>query len=403
MSANQRNTGHRSAPRSPKTQLWQLVRWALVSLGITTLVIAIPTLTQAGGRKQIIRTTMPAVAMILAVDIQDGQLVPVSSGSGTIVDANGSVITNHHVLFDAKSNKLHDLFIIGLFRAADKEPELVCAGSPAKGMLKPELDLALIRCDRDRAGDPWQASSWPTIPIRQIDKDDIVPGEQVWVLGYPGVGGGTIHVTAGLVSGWTGENGGAGSRAFMKTDASITHGNSGGTAIDEDGNFIGIPTAFRLTTTTQGEAVVTAGRVGLIRPLDHALDLISQARKGGPSSIASPPSDQATSPQGIMITSRVVDAADGKPIDEAMVVVFRTGLRAEDLEENEMDEQALTWAQTDAAGVFRLESAVPPGRSYTVAVVADGYLPLVETGALSVPKDAPPEYNPWQRLSLQRE
>lgn len=379
-----------------------LLRWALFSVCVSTLVVAIPALTNAG-RKQIIRSTMPAVAMILAVDVKDGQLVPVSSGSGTIVDANGSVITNHHVLFDAKKDKLHDLFIIGLYRAADKEPELVCAGSPAKGMLKPKLDLALIRCDRDRAGSPWEAKNWPTLPIRQLDKDDIVPGEQVWVLGYPGVGGGTIHVTAGLVSGWTGENGGAGSRAFMKTDASISHGNSGGTAIDEDGNFIGVPTAFRLTTTKQGEAVVTAGRVGLIRPLDHALDLISQARKGGPSSTSSETAETKKASTGVVIVSRVVDASDGKPIESAMIVVFKAGIGAEDLHEDKIDEQALTWGLTDADGVFRLDSPVPQGARYTVAVGADGYLPLIQSGALDLSSESPPMYDPWTRISLQRQ
>ncbi len=379
------------------------VQWTLLALCITTIVVAIPALTRAGSRKEVIRNTMPAVTMIMAVDVKDGKLIPISSGSGTIIDANGSVITNYHVIFDGKNNKLHDLFIVGLFRAADKEPEFVCAGSPAKGLLKKELDLALIRCDRDRAGAPWTPESWPTIPVRQIDKDDIVPGEQVWVLGYPGVGGGTIHVTAGLVSGWTGENGGAGSRAFMKTDASISHGNSGGTAIDEDGNFIGVPTAFRLTTTKYGDAVVTGGRVGLIRPVEHAQDLIRKARMGGPSA-----SDEATETdepavEGVMITSTVVDASDGKPIEGAMIVVFKDGLQVKDLKEDKVEEQALSWAQTDGAGVFRLPKAVPRGGTHTVAVVADGYLSLVQDAVLTVTESAPPEFDPWKRISLQRE
>lgn len=375
-----------------------LLRTSLLLLLAMLISLVAPHLSSARPRKQVIRETMPAVALIVAADIKDGQIVPVSSGSGTIVDSNGSVITNHHVLYDAKASRLHDLFIVGLFRAADKEPELVCAGAPAKGMLKPDIDLALIQCDRDRDGNPWRPSSWPTIPIRKIDTDDIIPGEQVWVLGYPNVGGSTIHVTAGLVSGWTGENGGASSRAFMKTDASISHGNSGGTAIDEDGNFIGVPTAFRLTTTTQGEATVTAGRVGLIRPLDHALELIAQARKGGPGSESEAPAPEALNE--VLITGKVVDTADGSPV-EAVVIVFKQGLQAGDLDEDKLDEQALRWTQTDASGAFRLES-IPRGQSFTVAVIAPDYLPLVETNALSVPADAPSEFQPWKSISIQR-
>ena len=91
------------------------LRISLVSLLGMSLVLIIPALSGARSRKSIIRETMPAVAMILAVDLREGKLVPVSSGSGTIVDPNGSVLTNYHVLFDAKNKKLHDLFIIGLF------------------------------------------------------------------------------------------------------------------------------------------------------------------------------------------------------------------------------------------------------------------------------------------------
>lgn len=362
------------------------------------VLVALPALTSPRQRNTVIRDTMPAVAMILSVDIRDGQLVPISSGSGTIVDPNGSVITNHHVLYDASKGKLHDLFVIGLFRAPDQEPELVCAGQPSKGMLKPDVDLALIRCDRDRAGAPWQPENWPALPIRKIHQDDIVPGEQVWVLGYPGIGGSTIHVTAGLVSGWTGETGGAGSRAFMKTDASITHGNSGGTAIDEDGNFIGVPTAFRLTTTKHGETIVASGRVGLIRPLDYAMDLIEQARRGGPGASAK---DAPSTTHGVAITSRVVSANDGRAIAGALVIVFKEGITVEQLEGGALEEQVLAWARTDASGDFRLSEMIPRGKRFTVAVIAEGFLPLAETGVLDVAQDAPAELDPWQQITLQ--
>src|SRR5690606_27098307 len=180
------------------------------------------------------------------------------------VDPGGAILTNHHVLYDEGADRLHDLFVVGRFRATDRAPELVCAGSPARGQLEPELDLALIRCDLDLGGKPYRPSGWPSLPMRRLDKGDIVPGEQIWVVGYPSAGSGTVHITAGLVSGWTGERGGTGSRAYMKTDAAITHGISGGTAIDEDGNFIGVPTAFRVTTARQGAQAITAGKVGLI-------------------------------------------------------------------------------------------------------------------------------------------
>lgn len=333
--------------------------------------------------------------MIVAVDIRDGALVPISSGSGTIVAANGSILTNYHVIFDPKRGKLHDLFVVGLFRAADREPELVCVGNPAKGILRAELDLALIRCNRDRSGAAWQPSGWPTLPIREIDSDAIVPGEQVWVLGYPGVGGSTIHVTAGLVSGFTGEKGAAGYGAFMKTDASITHGNSGGTAIDKDGNFIGVPTAFRLTTKRQGNDVVAAGRVGLIRPLDHAQDLLAVA--------LDPSRNDDSTTDGVVVASRIRNASNGKPIEGAMVIVLRPGIHADEIDLDKLDEQALVWTPTDAAGEFHLRVAPARAERYTVAVFAPGFLAAYETGALEIPPSPPSQLSPWKWISLQPE
>lgn len=62
-------------------------------------------------------------------------------------------------------------------------------------------------------------------------------GTQIAILGYPGIGSGTdITVTQGIISGYNGD--------YYITDAKIEHGNSGGAAIDTNGNcYLGIPTA----------------------------------------------------------------------------------------------------------------------------------------------------------------
>ena len=39
--------------------------------------------------------------------------------------------TNHHVLNDKAKGRLHDVFLIGRFKRADQDPELVCAGQPS--------------------------------------------------------------------------------------------------------------------------------------------------------------------------------------------------------------------------------------------------------------------------------
>ena len=57
-------------------------------------------------------------------------------------------------------------------------------------------------------------------------------------MGFPGTGGGTMTLTRGVYSGASG--------GYFKTDSDISPGNSGGAAFDEQGNFVGVPTAGSL-------------------------------------------------------------------------------------------------------------------------------------------------------------
>ena len=380
---------------------------------VATAILAVPVLSRADKKsKKLIKGTMPAVVMVMAVNVVDGQLKPIASGSGTIIDKNGSVLTNYHVLSDADNNRLYDLFVIGRFRAADRDPEMVCAGHPDRGKLKPTLDLALLKCDMDMNGRPLDPKNWPTLPLGR--SEDIDPGDQVWVLGYPNVGGSTIHVTAGLVSGWTGEQGGATSRAFLKTDAAITHGNSGGTAVDEAGNFIGVPTAFRVTTAQQGDTVATVGKVGLIRPIEHARDLVQIAEDGwtptasenepDPAVATIPKQPIETAAQsGVVVASKVIDAANKKPIAGAFVIIFKPGVKTADVSGDDLEKQALSWAQSNAGGAFELQTPIPRGKSYAVAVIAAGYHPVAADDALMIADDAPDLFDPWGEIRLQKQ
>lgn len=348
----------------------------------------------AGDHQDVIGATLPAVVMVLAAKVEKGRIVPVSSGSGTIVTSNGSVLTNHHVIFDGRARRAHELFLIGLFRGKDRQPALVCAGRPSEGLLEPEMDLALIRCSMDRNGRPWEPKHWPTIPRRDLKREPIAPGEQIWVLGYPNVEGGTPHATAGLVSGWTDEHGGAGSRAFMKTDAAISRGNSGGTAIDVKGRLVGVPTAIRETRSTRGGATVSAGRIGLIRPLSRARTLLSQA------GATSGPSAEVADQPGVIVRSRVIDATNRRGVADATVLVLRSGVSAGQIRREKLEQQALSWGRTDPNGEFHLQIPLARGNTHTVIVVAPGYLPRSATDALQIAANSPAELVPWKHISL---
>jgi S1-C subfamily serine protease len=368
--------------------------------GLAGLLVPLAVRAQAS-RAGALELTMPSVVMVLAVDVRSGELEPMATGSGTIVSADGAVLTNHHVLYDARDTRLHDLFLIGRFRAEHREPELVCAGTPAQGELAPDLDLALIRCDTDLHGQLYWPESWPQVPLG--DSLGVVPGEQVWILGYPNTGRGTIRVSAGLVSGWTGEEGGTASRAFMRTNATVSAGNSGGAAVDRTGRLIGVPTAFRVVTAEGGETVTATGKIGLIRPIEAARALLSVLPGRASLAAVEPGRPLVPGEAGAMITGRVVEADSLRPVPGALVLALPAGARTRALDrESGAGRAALAWATTDATGAYQLEPALPRGAVYSLAVNARGYWPGVEVDAVKIPDRGVHPVQPAPRLDLVR-
>jgi S1-C subfamily serine protease len=102
------------------------------------------------------------------------------------------------------------------------------------------------------------------------DSDTIQIGDTLSVLGFPGLGGETVTLTRGTVSGFHGEAGLT--RAWVKTDTEINRGNSGGMALNDAGELIGIPTFV-------GTDVYVTGKLGYIRPVNLARSLIELARQ----------------------------------------------------------------------------------------------------------------------------
>ena len=372
------------------------------ALAVVLAVLALASPGRASYDKDERRQTMRSVVFLLALKINDDKsLTPIASGSGTILSADGAILTNHHVIWDADAKKPFPLIAVGLTRSFDAEPELVCVADPSKAIARPELDLALIKCDMDLQGRPISPSGWT--PIALGDSSDLVPGDDVFVLGYPGVGGSTIHVTAGKISGFQGETGGAG-RAWIKTDAAINHGNSGGTAVDEDGKLVGVPSAFRLAREKTGE---TSGTVGLIRPIEHGRELIAAAAGGWtPGAVVAPPTAPTpTAPptgdaRAVSVVGRVIDAESGEAIAGAFVAVFKPGVAIAAVSRATLGKSILARGLSGHDGSFTLEAPVPRGQRYAVMVFARGHELLAADAILSTLGDVPDVYEPWDVLRL---
>jgi Do/DeqQ family serine protease len=141
-------------------------------------------------------------------------------GSGVIVQPDGLVVTNNHVIDGA------DEIRVVLNDGREFEAKVVSQ--------EEQLDLALVRIDT-------KGAKLPTLTFR--DSDDLEVGDLVLAIGDPfGVG---QTVTSGIVSGLARTRTGINDFGFfIQTDAAINPGNSGGALVTTDGKLVGINTAI---------------------------------------------------------------------------------------------------------------------------------------------------------------
>jgi hypothetical protein len=163
------------------------------------------------------------------------------TGSGSIVHPSGIVLTNCHVVSPrdmGMSAPPADRLAIAVTERSDEPPAIsFFVDIVAKA---PELDLAVLRIVADVRGKRVHDLNLPAVELG--DSDALALGDRLAIFGYPGIGGETVTYTSGNVSGFTRERGVQSNRAWIKTDATIAGGNSGGTAVNERGQLVGVPT-----------------------------------------------------------------------------------------------------------------------------------------------------------------
>lgn len=183
-----------------------------------------------------------ALQAAVHVEGQDGQ------GSGTCVSPTGLIVTNHHVL--EREGKLEESGIFVSFPDALDEPPVQCFLARVVGRDE-ALDLVLLQVETDLLDRPLpKGLTLPFLPLGDPAKARL--GEPLFVAGYPSVGGmesrSSVSVTQGVVSGF--ETDGRGMRMWLKTDARINAGNSGGMAlrVDPKGEYeyVGVPTQEKI-------------------------------------------------------------------------------------------------------------------------------------------------------------
>ncbi|AJR04580.1 trypsin-like peptidase domain-containing protein [Siansivirga zeaxanthinifaciens] len=179
--------------------------------------------------------TVNAVVHVKNVTISSGQMTlqdlfsgrspqraQMGTGSGVIINADGYIITNNHVINNSdkltvtlNNNKTYDAEIIGS---------------------DPKTDIALLKIEADE--------DLPFVTFADSDQAKI--GE--WVLAVGNPFNLTSTVTAGIISAKARDLSGSSTQSFIQTDAAVNPGNSGGALVNSRGELVGINTAISSQT-----------------------------------------------------------------------------------------------------------------------------------------------------------
>lgn len=177
--------------------------------------------------QEVYRRAAPSVVMVYA---RLGGTTS-STGTGSIIDARGFVLTNDHVISTEGGKSSSDIAVF--FKPArvtgDMKTDLRNGHRAVVVARSTKLDLALLRVE---GGLP---SSIPALAFGNSEEIEI--GESVAAIGHPG-GGGLWTLTTGTISSARRR----GDVDVFQTDAAINPGNSGGPLLDADARLIGLNT-----------------------------------------------------------------------------------------------------------------------------------------------------------------
>jgi serine protease Do len=266
---------------------------------------------------------------------QERTLKRQSLGSGFIIDENGYILTNNHVIENATDIRI---------RLWDEtEYAATVVGKDRK------TDIALIKIDSDRP--------LPVAPLG--DSDALETGDWVIVIGNPfGLG---HTVTAGIVSAKGRVIGAGPYDDFIQTDAAINPGNSGGPLFNTAGEVVGISTAI-FTPSGGNIGIGFAIPVNLVREIISLLKEKGKVERGWLGVTVQKVTPEISESFGLYEAygALVTDIAPDSPAEEAGlmrgdIIIEYNGKKIEDMHE-----------------LPRLVALTPAGSTVSIKVFRDG-------------------------------
>jgi S1-C subfamily serine protease len=211
----------------------------------------------AGTVGEIYREAGPGVVQITSEVVAEslfGQQLREGLGSGFVIDKQGHIVTNYHVVQNAQEVYVN-------FSSDDRLRAEVVGTDPS-------TDLALLKIDADQRA---------LTPLRLGNSEAVQVGDEVVAIGNPF--GFTRTVTAGIVSALHRQIASPSGFAIDKviqTDAAINQGNSGGPLFNAEGEVIGVNTQIATGGTTEGNV-----GIGFAVPVNTVKEIVSELMADG--------------------------------------------------------------------------------------------------------------------------
>ena len=198
--------------------------------------------------EEIYHRVSPAVVEIYADTESEGSFNQAAAGSGFLIDSEGFIATNYHVIERA------DRVRVSFLEGPEVEAEIL-GRNPAN-------DLALLRVPKERVAG--------IEPVKLGDSAQVKPGQLAIVIGNPyGLEGSvSVGVSSGVNRGLPSDLGRF-IPGMIQTDALINPGNSGGPMLNRDGEVIGITTAIELAAPK-----INQRSIGFAVPSNTLADLL---------------------------------------------------------------------------------------------------------------------------------
>jgi S1-C subfamily serine protease len=213
-------------------------------------------LTNIAVYKRLLPSVVNVTSTSLEMNFFYGMVPQQGQGSGFILDRQGHIATNYHVIADAQNIEV---------QTSDKHRyKAHIVGKDQRH------DIALLQID-----------AAPNLqPVLLASSHDLVPGQKVYAIGNPFGLNGTM--TTGIISAIRSIRGPAGGEIenAIQTDAAINPGNSGGPLLNSRGEVIGINTLIATDPNAQVQVEQSAG-IGFAIPIDTAKAVLADFEKFG--------------------------------------------------------------------------------------------------------------------------